>query len=173
MQVLSPFQILADISAKCHELAQGLPSQEVVEQNWSGIGFKLGNNYFVAEILPEPTFATIPGVKPWVRGLANVRGNLLPLFDLGGLLGQQFSTTQRAHRVLIVEHQNIFAGLIVDAMLGMQVFKMDSFNPNLPVLPELIIEFVDGFYLAEQKWFRFDFLRLVQSTLFFSVASGL
>nr|MBA2408319.1 chemotaxis protein CheW [Gammaproteobacteria bacterium] len=33
----------------------------------------------VAEIITPPTVASVPGVKPWVMGIANMRGTLLPI----------------------------------------------------------------------------------------------
>ncbi|MBA2409221.1 MAG: chemotaxis protein CheW, partial [Gammaproteobacteria bacterium] len=36
----------------------------------------------VAEIITPPTVASVPGVKPWVMGIANMRGTLLPIMQI-------------------------------------------------------------------------------------------
>ena len=43
----------------------------------------------VVEMLPVPEATPLPGVQPWVAGLANVRGRLLPLFDLEVFFGKK------------------------------------------------------------------------------------
>ena len=81
----SPFQLLVALDQRCRTLAAGLPSQQQTVQTWSGIGFRMGERYFVApmgevgEVLHEPRHTLLPGVKNWVKGVANVRGRLLPV----------------------------------------------------------------------------------------------
>ncbi|EAA3799256.1 chemotaxis protein CheW, partial [Salmonella enterica subsp. enterica] len=43
----SPFQLLVDLDRHCRTLAAGLPSQQQAVQTWSGIGFRMGERYFV------------------------------------------------------------------------------------------------------------------------------
>ena len=56
----TPFQILLEIDQRCRALAAGLPSQQAAVQTWSGIGFRMGERFFVApmgevgEVLHEP-----------------------------------------------------------------------------------------------------------------------
>lgn len=84
------FELLLDMDRRCRSLAAGLPLQEAHQQDWVGIGFRMGEQRFVApigeiaEILHEPHHAVMPGVKFWVAGIANLRGRLLPLMDLCG-----------------------------------------------------------------------------------------
>ena len=46
-----------------------LPAQQEVAQTWSGIGFRIGEQHFVApmgeidEVLHEPRYTMLPGVK--------------------------------------------------------------------------------------------------------------
>jgi len=177
MLVLPPFQILTDIAKRCRKFAIGLPTQKIIEHNWNGIGFQLEDRYFVApmeqvtEVLHEPPFTKIPRVKSWVRGIANVRGKLLPLIDLSDMLQLKPAISYRNRRVLVINHDGISAGFIVDDMLGMQTFRIDSFNSVIPALPETIIEFIDGFYTTDKKWISFNLYGLVKSNLFFDVVS--
>ncbi len=63
---------------------------------WVGIGFRLGAERFVTsradvrEVLPIPEQVTrVPGAKPWLRGIANLRGQLLTVVDLKSFLGRR------------------------------------------------------------------------------------
>ena len=99
--VQTPFQILLDIDQRCRALAAGLPSQQAAVQTWSGIGFRMGERLFVApmgevgEVLHEPRHTLLPGVKSWVKGVANVRGRLLPVMDLCGFFGNELSPLRK------------------------------------------------------------------------------
>lgn len=138
--VQTPFQLLVDIDQRCRRLAAGLPAQQEAVQSWSGIGFRMGGRFFVApmgevgEVLHEPRYTQLPGVKTWVKGVANVRGRLLPIMDLCGFLGTELSPLRKQRRVLVVEHLDVFAGLIVDEVFGMQHFPVDTFSEQLPPL---------------------------------------
>ena len=75
-----PFVVLATIASRSTVGARGLPQQIDAMTTWSGIGFNLMGLRFVvpmtevAELLERPGSTRIPGVKPWVKGVANVRG---------------------------------------------------------------------------------------------------
>ena len=77
---LTAFELLLQIDQRCRLLAADLPSQPTRQDSWSGIGFRLGEHWYVApmgevsEVLHEPRFTQLPGVKPWVKGVANLRG---------------------------------------------------------------------------------------------------
>ena len=94
-QSLTAFELLLQIDRRCRLLGADLPSQPTHGDSWSGIGFRLGEHWYVApmgevsEVLHEPRYTHLPGVKPWVRGVANLRGRLLPLMDLCGFFGPE------------------------------------------------------------------------------------
>ncbi len=158
----TPFQLLCEIDRRCRALAAGLPSQQKVVQTWSGIGFRMGERRFVApmgevsEVLHEPRFTLLPGVKSWVKGVANVRGRLLPVMDLCGFFGNELSILRKQRRVLVVDHQEIFAGLTVDEVFGMQHFPVDTFSEQLPPLEAAVQPFIHGVFQREQPWLVFS-----------------
>ncbi len=90
---LTAFELLLDIDRRCRLLVADQPPQDTRLQHWSGIGFRIAGQWFVApmgeiaEVLREPRSSRVPGVQPWVRGVANLRGRLLPVMDLSAFLG--------------------------------------------------------------------------------------
>src|SRR5436190_18481 len=60
---------------------------------WVGLGFRLDTLWLAAprddvrEVIPPPKTTRVPNAKPWLAGLANVRGELLTIVDLRLLLG--------------------------------------------------------------------------------------
>ncbi|SCY87678.1 chemotaxis protein CheW [Pseudomonas sp. NFACC37-1] len=176
-QSLTAFELLLQIDRRCRLLGADLPSQPTHRAGWSGIGFRLGEHWYVApmgevsEVLHEPRHTHLPGVKPWVRGVANLRGRLLPLMDLCGFFGHELSAVRKQRRVLVVDHVEVFAGLLVDEVLGLQHFAQDSPEPMLvddQDGPEAA--FVKGRFGGEREWQVFSPFALARSPGFMDVA---
>ena len=172
---LTAFELLLQIDQRCRLLAADLPSQPTRQDSWSGIGFRLGEAWYVApmgevsEVLHEPRFTQLPGVKPWVKGVANLRGRLLPIMDLCGFFGHEVSAARKQRRVLVVEHNEVFAGLLVDEVVGLQHFAQDSLEP-VDHSSGPISAFIDGRFQREQSWQVFSPFALVRSQSFMHVA---
>ena len=172
---LTAFELLLQIDRRCRVLAADLPSQPTRQDSWSGIGFRLGEHWYVApmgevsEVLHEPRFTQLPGVKSWVKGVANLRGRLLPMMDLAGFLGHELSAARKQRRVLVVEHNDVFAGLMVDEVFGLQHFAGDSLEP-VEAVSGPIAPFIKGRFQREQTWQVFSPFALAQSQSFMHVA---
>ncbi len=174
--VMTPFQHLIEIDQLCRRYSAGLPAQQEAAQSWSGIGFRMGTRLFVApmgevtEVLHEPRHTLLPGVRTWVRGVANVRGRLLPIMDLCGFFGSELSPLRKQRRVLVVEHGEVFAGLIVDEVFGMQHFSVEAFAEQLPPLEASIQPFIHGVFQRERPWLVFSPHALARAQAFLDVA---
>ena len=77
--------LLSDIEQRSHEAAAHLPESSAVRDVWDGLVFSVAGVRIVAamdevsEMLPfQERITRVPGAKPWMLGLANVRGSLLP-----------------------------------------------------------------------------------------------
>lgn len=151
------FQALLNLASRSRSAAKGLPAQADIRPQWSGIGFSLLGHHFVApigevsEMLEVPPYTHLPGVKPWVKGVANVRGRLLPLFDLALFFGDKLSSARKQRRVLILETHSLYSGLIVDSVLGMQHFPADEYDEQSGPIPEAMAPFVTGSYPHQGK----------------------
>lgn len=174
----APFAVLTDIAQRSRSLAAGLPEQQEAVELWNGIGFVLAGERYVApmgevtEILHVPRFTHIPGVRPFLMGAANVRGRLLPLVDLAGFFDvPRSSRSMRERRVLVIEEGDVFSGLVVDTVLGMQYFATDSFKAAPEGVPDSIRPFVTGGYERnEEVWKVFSAADLVEDERFLDVA---
>jgi twitching motility protein PilI len=71
--------------------------------------------------------------------------------------------------VLVVEHDEVFAGLLVDEVFGLQHFARDSLEPadtvSSPISP-----FITGRFQREQTWQVFSLFALARSQGFMNVA---
>lgn len=177
MSDLSPIQLLRSIAARCRSQAAGLPEQEEVRATWSGIGFRLGRHFFVSameeitEILRVPAVTRLPNVKPWVQGVANVRGRLIPVVDLDAFFETPSQEGMRNRRILVIDQQDQTDGLIVDGVEGMQYFPVDDFVAEVPDLPAAIQPYVRGHYQRDDRvWSVISMADIYNNELFQDVA---
>lgn len=176
----SAYEVLQSLAARSLSHAQQLPSQIDTVEQWSGIGFSLLGFDFVvpmdelAEMLEIPTYTRLPGVHSWVKGVSNVRGRLLPLFDLAAFYSGSLSGHKKHQRLLVVDNPLIYAGLWVDRVFGMQYFDADTKKDTVDEpLPEGLRHVVDGFYeLNGRRWMVFSSQVLSQDPQFLNVAAN-
>ncbi len=171
------FQALLSLAQSSRASARGLPAQADIRPQWSGIGFSLMGSRFVApigevsEMLEVPSFTHLPGVQPWVKGVANVRGRLLPIFDLAQFFGDRLSSTRKQRRILILETETLYSGLMVNQVFGMQHFPMDEYTDEAGEVPGAIQPFVTGSYpQGELRWSLFRPALLAEDARFTNAA---
>lgn len=173
------FQALLEL-AQTSRPGAGLSSDSAAEHQWRGIGFSLFGERFiapvaeVAEMLELPSTTRLPGVQSWVVGVANVRGRLLPIFDLAGFYQGSLSGQRRNYRVLVIEREGIYAGLLVEHVYGMQQFPKESFSVekfSSISIKERLGDCVQGSYKHnDDQWQVFSPAVLLQDPHFLNAA---
>ncbi|RLA03062.1 MAG: chemotaxis protein CheW [Gammaproteobacteria bacterium] len=153
-----PFDLLDEMNHLCIRMADAFPSETKVSEFWKGIGFILGGKKYitpwneVAEIQSLPSLTRVPGAKDWVKGVANVRGTLLPVMDLNAFFGYR-GQKLRKQRLLVVKHDGIYGGLIVDEVVGAMTFEKFEQMEESPQVDEKITDFITGgFTKQDSEW---------------------
>jgi twitching motility protein PilI len=124
------------------------------------------------ELLDVPHCTRLPRVQGWVKGVANVRGKLTPIIDFAGFLGGRLTAPPKSQRVLLIEREEMSAGLVVDEVLGMRHFRVDAFSEHRDNVPPPLSPFVPGtFATEEEQWPLFRPDALFGSTDFLEVAA--
>lgn len=82
------------------------------------------NISYAQEILRIPKITRIPNVPNFVEGIINLRGKVIPIFDLKKRFGIDESERGIDSRLLILELDGIRLGIIVDDVS--EVIKMES-----------------------------------------------
>ncbi len=172
----SAFALLANYARLLEENAHDLPTRQDLAQLWSGIGFVLdGARYVapldeVAEVLSPPDFTRIPGVLPWMRGVSNVRGRLMAVMDLTAFLADDLPAALQRRRLLVVDQDELYTGMAVDQVLGMQHFPADSFVEQWNV-SDRVAPYVRGAYAQDgEYWPVFSLSSLTQDPRFMQVS---
>lgn len=130
---------------------------------WLGVAFILGGEQLiaplgdVAEVLTMPDITPVPLAKPWLTGIANVRGRLLPITNMSSFLGiASVKSRQSSQKLLVIDQPKIFSGLQVDEVLGIQTFNQRQYEPiGLPPESPLAHYTHGRFRQNDQTWYVF------------------
>lgn len=83
----------------------------------------------IAEVLPMVECRPLAGAPPWLRGVMNRRGELLPMIDAGLLLGGAPTAPNRASRVIVIEvdvARDRRIGLAVESTGSISIIDFDA-----------------------------------------------
>jgi twitching motility protein PilI len=160
------FDRLRDMVVHIQQNSAPVPIAQPYVEYWYGAAFEVIGVRCVASMKEArkvvnltPT-VPIPGVKPWVRGLANIGGRILSIADFAAFLsnGEAVSSGKQA---LVVSGWGIHAGLVIDASFGGVKFPADSLRQDLPVAEQLQ-PYVSGVFPSDEGDYAvFDIERLL------------
>jgi twitching motility protein PilI len=174
-----PISILSDIQAATFQNAAQLPLKESAQPEWQGLGYQIGGIRLVSpmdevsEILKVPKITPLPGVKSWILGIANVRGRLMPIVDLHEYFQMTPTLPMVQWRALIVEDEDLVAGLVVEQSLGIQHFLEGSHEQASGDGLDSIRRFVKGaFRHGGRVFFEMELTSILRDEKFFNVAQS-
>jgi twitching motility protein PilI len=180
---LAPFEILDDYERRSLDHVVGLPEQLEAPGLWRGVGYRIGHKRLasgfdeVVEILPMPQVTPVPGAQPWLLGVANIRGNLLPIVDLKQFLEGERTVIHEGQRVLIVRQPGGDVAVTIDELFGQRSFNDAQQQPAEALAHNVLAQgryahFVDRVYdLAEDSWGIFSLEKLSRTPEFRQAAA--
>lgn len=118
------------------DLAERLRKAEA-GRSASMLGLQVGDEAWLvdlteaAEVVPVPAITPVPLMRPWFKGLANIRGNLYSVVDFPAFLQRSpVAMGDQARLLLLGERFRLGAALLVDRSLGLrnpsQLTRKDS-----------------------------------------------
>ncbi len=165
--------LLVEIECQSRVSAPSMLQVTVAEDTWEGLAYSIAGVRVVTamseirEMRPCPVRLThVPGAQPWMKGLANIRGNLLPVIDLQVFLGGKSVMSGKSVRVLIVRMRGLECGLLVSAVLGMRHFPETRRLPNARMTGALGRYVFDAFSVEDEVWPVFSLSALTADPAF-------
>jgi len=102
----------------------------------------------VREIVEYDTVTTVPNTAPWIRGVTNLRGNVVPVIDLAVKFGLAPSQVSRFSCIVITEisfdGEKLTMGVLADSVSQVLDLEADEIEPTPPFGTRLKIEFLLG-----------------------------
>ena len=119
--------------------------------------FRLGQDeyaikiHFAQEIIRIPSLTKIPNTPPFLEGIFNLRGKVIPVFDLKKRFG--ISQTERGidSRLLILELDGMNAGIIVDDVSEVMNINREAIENLDADIVGISKNSVEGVYMTDKR----------------------
>ena len=132
-----------------------------VEKEAGRYGFKIASLGLLikagvgSEVMQMPMIWSLPGAPPWLLGLINLRGNLVPVYDLRQVMGLGARSSDIKPLVLVFDQGDKAVGVLIDdfpkPLTGLTTLS------NLPQLPTVLEGHIHSGYVKDETiWMEFD-----------------
>ena len=132
-----------------------------VERQRARYGFQIGDIGLLigqdtsSEVLERAPVYPLPKAPTWLLGLVNLRGNLVPVFDVKPLLELEGGDAQDKRRLLILGGGDKAVGIMIDGLP--QLAATNNVLSRLPPLPAALRPYVAKAYVRDNAvWLEFD-----------------
>jgi purine-binding chemotaxis protein CheW len=102
----------------------------------------------VKEIIEYDTITSVPNTAPWIRGVTNLRGNVVPVIDLAVKFGLPASQASKFSCIVITEvsydGEKLTMGVMADSVNQVLEFSANEIETPPPFGTRLRIEFLLG-----------------------------
>lgn len=130
-----------------------LAAPDADEKKIELLAFKLSNEEYVLdinrikEIIRPVEITRVPRVPLYIKGIISLRGVIVPVYNLKNRLGlseaNEFSNDSQK-RILIVNFDEEFIGIIVDAVTGVVKINEDIIEPTPQIIKGVDAEYLKG-----------------------------
>jgi twitching motility protein PilI len=109
------------------QLEQRLADEPAPSLPSARLGVRIGNRDYlvdmanIGEVVPVSAISRVPWTRPWFRGLANVRGRLVGVYDLPQMDGgEPLGDEQRLQLLVLGEALRVNAALLITRAFGLR-----------------------------------------------------
>jgi purine-binding chemotaxis protein CheW len=113
----------------------------------------------VVEVHPLRDLTPLPGTPAFIRGIVNLRGRILPVFDLKKFFDLPEQGLTDLHRIIVVRGNDLELGLLADVVASVRRVRLDSLAPALPTLSEIGAGYLRG--VSEERLVVLDLDRIL------------
>ena len=99
---------------------------------------------YITEVHTLQELTPLPGVPAFVRGIVNLRGRILPVFDLKKFFELPEQGLTDLHRIIVVRGHDLELGLLADTVVGLRHVRLESLQPSLPTLTGIRADYLKG-----------------------------
>ena len=99
---------------------------------------------YITEVHTLQELTPLPGVPAFVRGIVNLRGRILPVFDLKKFFELPEQGLTDLHRIIVVRGHDLELGLLADTVVGLRHVRLASLQPSLPTLTGIRADYLKG-----------------------------
>jgi purine-binding chemotaxis protein CheW len=116
---------------------------EVLEFSVAGERYAVENR-FVVEVCPLKDLTPLPCTPPFVRGIVNLRGRILPVLDLKKFFDLPEDGVIDLHSIIFVRGGDLEFGLLADVIIGARTLSASSLQSSLATLTGIGESYLKG-----------------------------
>jgi purine-binding chemotaxis protein CheW len=119
-------------------------------------GFRIENDYYaisvieVQEVIRKQSLTSIPCAPEFIKGLINLRGQIVTAVSLRNLFGLPESETNEYMNIIVRSKESLYS-LMVDEILDVMNVEKSTFEKTPENLDEKIRDYISGVYKLEGK----------------------
>ena len=113
----------------------------------------------VQDVHPLRELTPLPCTPPFVLGIVNVRGRILPVLDLKKFFELPEQGLTDLHRIILVSGNDLELGVLADVIVGVRSVAADSLQPPLPTFTGIRADYLKG--IGEERLVVLDLDRIL------------
>jgi chemotaxis signal transduction protein/chemotaxis methyl-accepting protein methylase len=131
--------------------------ESVAHVDYKAVTFTLaGKDYgvdimSVREISRGGRFTYVPNTPHFVRGVYNLRGEIIPVVDLRDFFGLPVNKKEKVEGILICRVKDTTLGLVVDSIEKVIGINRNYIQPAHPMFAEINIQYIEGIIDREDR----------------------
>ena len=99
----------------------------------------------VREIVRLPKITKVPGSPPYILGICNLRGNVIPVIDSKTRFNESLKTEMTEHtRMLVTDMEGFTNGLVIDSVTEVTLIEKNSIEPPPEMTKNVERKFLEG-----------------------------
>lgn len=136
---------------------------------FQAIGFQVGGEEYglplseVQEIITTPHVTRVPKAPPYIAGVINLHGNVIPVFDVARRFEIGQTNLEGGSRVVVVENNGEMVGLAAEAVSNVTRLSISSVKPPPPLVSGIAAEYLTGVARLPNRFLIFLNIGLVLS----------
>lgn len=144
-----PHDIAAILRARARALAM-LPSDRIDHHSVDVLEFSLAGERYalhaadVQDVQPLRDLTPLPCTPRFLRGVVNIRGELIGVIDLKRFFELPEQGITDLHRVVLLRDGELQIGLLADTVEGVRPLDTRAMQPSMPTLTGIREQFVRG-----------------------------
>ncbi|MBF0118163.1 MAG: chemotaxis protein CheW [Desulfobacterales bacterium] len=132
-----------DLAKKKEIIEAKLLQLDIVEFYLSNEKYGI-ESLFIREILPLKDLTPLPFTPPFLMGIINVRGQILPVMDLKFFFDLPAKGIHDFQKVIIVSYNSMETCIIADSIIAAKSIPLTSIQPAPPTLKGIQAEYIKG-----------------------------
>jgi purine-binding chemotaxis protein CheW len=105
----------------------------------------------VQEIIRTMAITKVPNSPPYVEGVINLRGKVIPVIDLRSRFNMECRSHDSHTRIIVIELHGMIIGFVVDEVSEVLRIQSNTVEPPPPVVAGVESEYIKGVGKLENR----------------------